>query len=102
MITVQHTDWPWYASGLRTAGQRPGVDISGAHGCCIALAHKTHDITEAETIANAKLIASAPDLHDTLRRLVEALQVDHMDEQMSPRVSVDLLRSAQALLGLVP
>lgn len=64
-MRATHTPGPWYAAGLRTQGNPSsnGCDIGAANGANVALAiHQSTDRDASETIANARLIAAAPDL----------------------------------------
>jgi len=51
-------------------GTAPGCDIGAADGSNIALVHhQADDRTPTETIANARLIAKAPEMHAALVRI---------------------------------
>lgn len=66
-----HTPGPWFAAALRRHGANPkmdGCDIGAANGANVAIAlHQDSDREPRETIANAHLIAAAPELLDALR-----------------------------------
>lgn len=65
-----HTPGPW---GFSTEPQPNGCPIVGARGLMVAmLAHTIHQDDQREVaLANARLIAAAPDLLEALTVLVE-------------------------------
>lgn len=74
-MTARHTPGPWDASAInadlpltRIGHIRPGV---GGDSPCIALLAGTRP--HAETSANARLIAAAPDLLDIIETIAVAL-----------------------------
>lgn len=67
-----HTPGPWYAQPY--ARQEP-PDIIAANGAYVARAHAFDaDHLAPETLANARLIAAAPDLLATLEKLRDSLR----------------------------
>ena len=74
-MTTAHTPGPWFAADVRTHGADPkmnGCDIGADNGANVGLAlHQASDRSKAETVANARLIASAPDLLEALEEVVE-------------------------------
>ncbi len=67
-MNAQHTPGPWHGGKLREGGGWPGVDVGADDGSNIALVwHDPTDRIALETIANAQLIAAAPDLLEVLK-----------------------------------
>ena len=65
MKTQQHTPGPWRYAG------HGGTHCLDAAGRCIAEAPQPNGMPESEGIANAHLIASAPDLLAALEALLD-------------------------------
>jgi hypothetical protein len=66
-----HTPGPWHHSRLRSAGPAPGCCIGAENNSNVALVHhEALDRGRQETLANARLIAAAPDLLATLEALL--------------------------------
>lgn len=65
---TRFTSGTWHASRtFRTEGTRPGIDIGSSNGCNVALVHfDERDNEKAEVIANASLIAAAPQMFECL------------------------------------
>ena len=74
-MNTRHTPGPWFATALRKQGADPskdGCDIGADNGSNVAIAlHQASDRTDSETVANARMIAAAPDLLAALQALVE-------------------------------
>ncbi len=74
-MSAAHTSGPWFAAALRTHGANPkmdGCDIGAENGANVALVlHQSGDRSEAETIANARIIAAAPALLEACLAIVE-------------------------------
>jgi len=67
----KHTPGPWYCGTFRPVGNRPGIDIDAADSANIALCHyEKTEMTATETKANARLIASAPELLAALQAIL--------------------------------
>lgn len=68
----KHTRGPWHAGNIRIQGagaQFYGCDVGAKNGSNVAIVlHQSTDREASETIANARLIAAAPDLLEALRR----------------------------------
>lgn len=81
---MKHTPGPWHAGSIRLNGHNPkmdGCDIGADNGANVALAlHQQSDRDTPETVANAKLIAAAPELLDALKGILEA---HHISQQAS-------------------
>ncbi|MES2941874.1 MAG: hypothetical protein V4772_03275 [Pseudomonadota bacterium] len=90
-MKTPHTPGPWHPTALRTHGadsSRNGCDISAENGANIAIAlHQAQDRNPRETIANAHLLATAPELLHLLAELL--VTCDHALAQGSASISVD-------------
>ena len=77
-MSAKHTPGPWHASAIRTHGidaSKNGCDIGAENGANVAIAlHQPEDREQAETIANAKLIAAAPRLLRSLQEVLEQIE----------------------------
>lgn len=78
-MNTKHTPGPWHAADIRLRGHNPkmdGCDIGAANGANVALAfHQPHDREIQETIANARLIAAAPELLEALKSALAVGQI---------------------------
>ena len=67
----KHTPGPWHTDGLTTVqGPRPEYEI------CVCLTDADDVITAEMAIANAALIAAAPDLLEALKELLGGVPSD--------------------------
>lgn len=75
-----HTPGPWFAADLRTNGADPskdGCDIGAGNGSNIAIVlHQSGDREARETIANALLIANAPDMLEAVGEALDRIPCD--------------------------
>lgn len=96
---MKHTPGPWYA-----LGQAVNVDREGMAGlACIAKAHQRRGtdlvpITKAEAEANARLIASAPELLAALSE-IEAHHVEQNRAKGRPESRSRTLRVVRAAIA---
>ena len=85
----QHTPGPWYTRHGQVSSE------NSAHGCTIANCNRTaKGIPDAEVEANARLIASAPDLLAALRGIIN--QDDWEGEDIAPDSPIGKARAALA------
>lgn len=69
-MTAAHTPGPWYSGQLRDVGTIPGCDIGAMNNSNVAIAlHQSGERERGESIANAQLIAAAPDLLAALEEM---------------------------------
>ena len=95
-MKLSHTPGPWHTgSTIRTV-------IFAPDGYAIADAKTFHNMRQADTKANARLIAAAPDLLQALQQLISGDERDradglHLYQKGSPRDKTwDAARSAIA------
>lgn len=92
-----HTPSPWAVNPLN-------AQVDAFDGAVCQLLWPTELRSEAETEANARLIAAAPDLLEALRQMVQAFDItsDHFEEvevdgeMIDPSDLLDLARTALA------
>lgn len=78
-VSAGFTPKPWVASQLRTHAANPdnnGVDIGGKDCSNIGLVY-LHEGGRGETIANARLIAAAPEMYEALRAVLKLHEAHH-------------------------
>jgi hypothetical protein len=98
----KHTPAPWSVD-INTSDPREAETIRGGDGIRIASTYKIHehrdDKTKAyyEARANSRLIASAPDLLETLRELIVQIYEDVPDDIVSDHFR-DALVAAEAAI----
>jgi hypothetical protein len=78
---IKHTPGPWHHSEHQRAGTPDG--IFDAKGRCVAFGIATPQpfVVSGEDLANARLIASAPELLSELHRWVEATNGYRLEER---------------------
>ena len=79
MMSTKHTPGPWSAGQFRDGGPFPGCDIGSPDGANVAqvlfvppAVQVGGDIQKPEALANARLIAAAPDLLAALQYVLSA------------------------------
>jgi len=89
---MSHTPGPWFRNQLRSHGADPsknGCDISAEDGSNIAIVlHILRERTAAQSVANADLVAAAPELLAALKKIAEVSDDDTYDMAMA-----ELMRS---------
>ena len=82
-----HTPGPWFRNQLRSHGEdssKNGCDISAEDGSNIAIVlHILRERTAAQSVANADLVAAAPDLLAALKTIAEVSDDDTYDMAMA-------------------
>ena len=74
----QHTPGPWLMGEFRYNGPAKGVDIGAADNSNVARAiHESEDRTSRETLANARLIAKAPEMLNLILRGSQVMEETH-------------------------
>lgn len=95
-----HTPGPWFAATLRTHGADPkmnGCDICADNGANVALVlYRKSEHTEAETVANARLVAHALEMLIELQRVYE-----HLYNPFEPDNQSEHYKRIGALIALV-
>lgn len=87
---VKHTPGPWRRNGYQIEGPRLGFVIATATSPRIGWAPRTHE----EALANARLIAAAPDLLAAAKRIAASM-IQHGTESHDPK-AWDALQDAIA------
>jgi len=101
-MTTKHTPGPWSVD-INTNDPREAETIRGGDGIRIAATYKIHkhrdDKTKAyyEARANSRLIATAPEMLKVLRELIEQIDEDMPEENMT-RHFIDTLDDARYLI----
>lgn len=88
MTTNQHTPGPWSQSATCSSDLYNIRNISGADCEHVAVINYKLGMTQAEALANARLITAAPELLDALEyvvRIAEAKQAGTWDDVMKYR-----------------
>lgn len=70
MKTTNHTPGPWENMGFYISARNASLPLPNSQ--CIAKASPNHDRVGGDTLANARLIASAPELLSALIKLEKA------------------------------
>ena len=101
---MKHTPGPWTAHTHHPCLGHDVAHINGLHGCAIAMVHsgaeninpgREHIVTREETIANASLIAAAPDLLAALQEITDLCK----REPANPFLADDMDRVARAAIA---
>jgi hypothetical protein len=91
MTEAKYTPGPWIVNPFNAWVELPGVNAP-----ICAMLWRTELRSEDETLANARLIAAAPELVETLRALVEACSLE-VEEVFEGEIGMEML-TARALL----
>lgn len=84
-MSVEHTPGPWFVSGPFI-----GPRLAADSGIQIKVARVAGDETDVECIANARLIAAAPDMLTALKEARAALHKHYVDWDGEPEDAVPL------------
>ena len=105
MSANTHTPGPWEVlDGNRVSVTLPCADVeaSGYVSACIAITHSSEP--RVDKVANARLIAAAPELLEALQAIVKSLSdqddegmVEHAQEMIDARAAI-----AKAMVGATP
>lgn len=82
-MTTKHTEGPWR---FTTSPQPNGCPIVGSNGLMICmLAHSiNHEDQKEEALANAALIAAAPDMKEALEKIIAMNRQTAQDKYGNP------------------
>jgi hypothetical protein len=99
---MSHTPGPWFRNQLRSHGADPsknGCDISAEDGSNIAIVlHILRERTAAQSVANADLVAAAPELLAALEALIEGAEFSACQDANNPGLW-DLCIKARAAIA---
>jgi hypothetical protein len=96
---MKHTPGPWTIDPGFPVLQTRIVEISGPtkmkSGCHLASVYTTTgEKDDPESIANARLIAAAPDLYDSLKEILETIILSGGSGEIYERFSKEVIKSA--------
>lgn len=111
---VKHTAGPWHADRAKSGARRDyhQIDVTGRNGLygsgwpltVADTSNRDRLVGDVEDAANARLIAAAPELVETLRELIEEITYWHPDDEGWQAESDSehmWIRKARALLARI-
>lgn len=82
-----HTPGPWHGGSFREDGDSPGIDISAADGANVAaVLFDSRDMEAPECLANARLIAAAPELLASAKLALNSIEGDCTGQHYQARL----------------
>ena len=91
------TPGPWYCLTNRAPGQKQDHIVRSKPGRCEVARASEQFMARGERIANARLIAAAPDMLETLHKLANGMGAEcWMDDYISKAQALAIIREAIA------
>lgn len=98
-MKTKHTPGPWGLSAAMSSDlhniRYVNADLGNTYSC-IAVVRDRTELTQAENLANARLICAAPNLLASLERLEIQLSYEHAPDRAMLKVMLDDARKSIA------